>query len=71
MLSENIDIMVAEGEKKGVQQGNAAMFKAMVAIRFGSVPEHFVAQIDVASADQLLKWGEKLFSASNIEVVFN
>lgn len=86
MLSENIDIMISEGMKKGVTQGlaqgleqgleqgekrgNAAMFKAMLAIRFGSIPDHIVAQIDAASADQLRKWGERLFVASNLDAVF-
>jgi hypothetical protein len=82
MLSENIDIMIAESAKKarvqgfeqgreqGREQGNAAMFKTMVTIRFGSVPDHIAAQIDAASADQLREWGERLFVASNLEVVF-
>ncbi len=82
MLSENIDIIISEGVKKGVEKGleqgleqgekrgNAAMFKALVAIRFGNVPDHIVAQIDTASVDQLLKWGERLFVASTLEDVF-
>ena len=59
-----------QGLEQGEKRGNAAMFKALVAIRFGSVPDHIVAQIDTASADQLLKWGERLFVASTLEDVF-
>jgi Putative transposase, YhgA-like len=75
MLSENIDIMIAESAKKarvqGLEQGNADMFKTMVTIRFGSVPEHIAAQIDAASPDQLAEWGKRLFILNDIEAVFS
>ncbi len=82
MLSENIDIMIAESSKKarvqgfeqGLEQGekraNADTCKTMVTIRFGSVPDHIAAQIDAASAAQLREWNKRLFIENNIEAVF-
>lgn len=91
MLSENIDIMLAEsarkamaqgeelgekrgearGEERGKKLGNATMFKTMIVVRFGSVPEHITAKIDAASTDQLLEWGKRLFVASSLDAVFD
>ncbi len=75
MLTENIENMAMEREKlgreQGVKLGNAAMFKAMVAIRFGPLPETIAARIDAASESQLLKWGEQMFVSASLDAVFN
>ncbi|MEN9864829.1 MAG: hypothetical protein RL748_419 [Pseudomonadota bacterium] len=74
MLSENIENMVLESSRKAKQEGKlegeAIMFKAMLASRFGPVPSWVTDKINSATSEQLMIWGARLFTAADLTDLF-
>ena len=70
MLEENIDNMVLESWQKGGQDAMMQVLKAMVANRFGPIPDWALAKIDSAASAQLAQWCVQLLSVSTLEDLF-
>ncbi len=59
-----------EGVKKGIRQGEAQMLLRQLSLRFGNLPEGAREQVESADADTLLRWSERILTASTLDAVF-
>jgi hypothetical protein len=62
---------IQQGMQQGMQQGSATMLQAMLASRFGPLPDWAMEKIAAASAEQLARWGVALLAAKTIGEVFS
>jgi predicted transposase YdaD len=59
-----------EGEAEGRRQGEAEVILRQLRIRFGPLPEDVTARLNAADAETLLRWSERILSASTLDAVF-
>ncbi len=60
-----------QGLQQGLQEGEASLLLRLAERRFGAIPEDLRARITSADADTILRWGENLLSARNLEEIFD
>jgi predicted transposase/invertase (TIGR01784 family) len=61
---------ILQGRQEGRQEGEGAMLLRLLQLKFKTVPENYQQKIAQADADTLLKWAERVLSASTIDEVF-
>jgi hypothetical protein len=59
-----------EGRQEGLQEGEAALLLRLLELRFGPLDETSGARIRRADAETLLRWGEKVLTATSLEEIF-
>jgi flagellar biosynthesis/type III secretory pathway protein FliH len=59
-----------KGVKKGIRQGEAQMLLRQLSLRFGDLPQSAREQVESADADTLLRWSERILTASTLDEVF-
>ena len=59
----------AEGRAEGLRVGEAEMLLRLLRARFGSVPEDAERRVTTADAETLLRWSERILTASSLEAV--
>jgi len=59
-----------EGVKKGIRQGEAQMLLRQLSLRFGDLPQSVREQVESADADTLLRWSERILTATTLNEVF-
>ena len=59
-----------EGLKEGLQKGEATLLLRMLELRFGPLSESSRTQVRAADADTLLRWGERVLTATTVDEVF-
>jgi len=60
----------AEGHAEGRREGEAEVLLRQLRLRFGALPEDVTARIKAADAETLLRWSERILSASTLDAVF-
>ena len=60
-----------EGEQRGLRAGEARVLLRLVEKKFGTVTPEVRERINSASADDLLRWGERLLAAGGLDEVFS
>ena len=58
-----------EGLKEGLQKGEATLLLRMLELRFGPLSESSRAQVRASDADTLLRWGERVLTATTADEV--
>jgi hypothetical protein len=58
-----------EGVKKGIRQGEARMLLRQLSLRFGDLPLSAREQVESADADTLLRWSDRILTATTWEEV--
>ncbi|HSM27632.1 MAG TPA: DUF4351 domain-containing protein [Thioalkalivibrio sp.] len=58
------------GVERGIRQGEAQMLLRLLTLRFGLLPQSAHAQVESADADTLLRWSERVLTASTLDEVF-
>lgn len=61
---------IQQGLQQGVQQGIERVLGALLASRFGALPEWAAARLHSASAEVLERWSVRVLDASSLEDVF-
>ena len=59
-----------EGEAEGRREGEAEVLLRQLRVRFGVLPEDVTARLNTADAETLLRWSERVLSASTLDAVF-
>ena len=59
-----------EGEAEGRREGEAEVLFRLLRSRFGALPEDVTARLNAADAETLLRWSERVLSASTLDAVF-
>jgi predicted transposase YdaD len=59
-----------EGEAEGRREGEAEVLLRQLRLRFGALPEDVTARLNTADAETLLRWSERVLSASTLDAVF-
>jgi hypothetical protein len=59
-----------EGRQEGCREGEAALLLRLLELRFGPLDETHRGRVSQADADTLLKWGERVLTATSVEDVF-
>jgi len=59
-----------EGHAEGRREGEAEVLLRQLRVRFGALPEDVTARIKAADAETLLRWSERILSASTLDAVF-
>jgi hypothetical protein len=59
-----------QGLKKGIRQGEAQMLLRQLSLRFGYLPQSAREQVESADADTLLRWSERILTATTLDEVF-
>ena len=62
---------IAVGEIRGIEKGKAETFLRQARLKFGSIPEPRVTQVNAAGQDQLDAWLDSLVLAANLDDVFD
>ena len=62
--------ILAEGRRQGRREGEAEVLLRLLRVRFGPLPEDVTARLNVADAETLLRWSERILSASTLDAVF-
>jgi predicted transposase/invertase (TIGR01784 family) len=57
--------------QEGRQAGESEMLLRQLNYKFGAVPKIYVERIEKADANKLLRWGEKILEASNLQPLFD
>ncbi len=53
-----------EGRQEGIQRGEARILSAQLRLRFGDLPAALRQRIETADADTLLRWSERVLTAT-------
>ncbi len=61
---------VGEGRVEGRVEGEATMLLHLLRLRFGSVPAEVEARVMAANTETLLRWSERLLTATALDAVF-
>jgi len=59
-----------EGVKRGIRQGEARMLLRQLTLRFGDLPPNAREQVESADADTLLRWSDRILTATTLDEVF-
>ena len=59
-----------EGEAEGRREGEAEVLLRQLRLRFGPLHEDVTARLNAADAETLLRWSERVLSASTLDAVF-
>jgi hypothetical protein len=60
----------AAGRLEGRREGEAEMLLRLLRLRFGSMPAEVTTRVTTADPETLLRWSERVLSASTLEAVF-
>jgi hypothetical protein len=69
-MEKGLERGLEQGVKKGIRQGEAQMLLRQLPLRFGVLPQSAHAQLESADADTLLRWSERVLTASTLDEVF-
>jgi hypothetical protein len=69
-LEKGLEQGLEQGVKKGIRQGEAQMLLRQLTLRFGHLPLSAREQVESADADTLLRWSERILTASTLDEVF-
>jgi hypothetical protein len=69
-LEQGLEKGLEQGVKKGIRQGEAQMLLRQLSLRFGNLPLSAREQVESADADTLLRWSERILTASTLDEVF-
>ena len=58
-----------EGEKVGIRKGELAMLRRLLERRFGELQPETVERLERADVDQLLEWGDRVLTATQLDEV--
>ena len=61
---------VSEGRVEGRVEGEATLLLHLLRLRFGPLPTEIEACVTTADTETLLRWSERLLSASTLDAVF-
>ncbi|HEX9943841.1 MAG TPA: Rpn family recombination-promoting nuclease/putative transposase [Thermoanaerobaculia bacterium] len=69
-LEEGLEKGRNEGRREGHREGEAALLIRQLEFKFGSLRPEDRARIDIADAERLLAWGERVLTARSLDEVF-
>lgn len=69
-LERGLEQGLQQGVKKGIRLGEAQMLLRQLSLRFGNLPQSAREQVETADADTLLRWSERILTASTLDEVF-
>src|SRR2546428_541569 len=55
---------------EGRRQGETEVLLRLLRLRFGALPEDVTSRLNAADAETLLRWSERVLSASTLDAVF-
>jgi hypothetical protein len=58
-----------EGHKEGLRRGEARILTAQFRLRFGDLPAAVHQRIEIADADTLLRWSERVLTAATLDAI--
>lgn len=61
---------IAKGMQQGMQQGEAAVITRLLERRFGKISQQYMQRINLADADTLLLWADRLLNVKTLDEVF-
>jgi flagellar biosynthesis/type III secretory pathway protein FliH len=59
-----------KGLERGIRQGETQVLLRQLASRFGNLPDSVQARVESADADLLMRWSERILTASTLDEVF-
>ncbi|MFY9345814.1 MAG: Rpn family recombination-promoting nuclease/putative transposase [Planctomycetota bacterium] len=65
-----LDMLLEEGEERGVQKGSRRTLQTVLEARFGGIPVHLQQRVEAADANALQRWVLRALTAPNIDSVF-
>jgi hypothetical protein len=69
-LERGLEQGLEQGVKKGIRQGEAQMLLRQLTLRFGDLPQSAREHVESADPDTLLRWSERILTASTLDEVF-
>ena len=69
---EQIGIQKGEqiGIEKGQLQGECALLMRLLTRKYKIIPQNYIQKVELADAETLLEWGEKILDSKSLEEVF-
>ncbi len=65
-----ISTIESMGIKKGIQQGECSLLMRLLKHKFRTVPKNYDRKLSEGSAEDLLRWGERVLDARSLDEVF-
>lgn len=59
-----------EAREEGEKKGESKMLRSQIQLKFGVVSPSYLEKIEKADCETLLKWGERILVAKNVEQIF-
>jgi len=59
-----------EGKREGKQEGECTVLRRQLENRFGEIPPEYRRRLEQADSETLLKWSERVLTATSLEEVF-
>ena len=69
-LEQGLEQGIEKGVERGIRQGEAQVLLRLLTLRFGVLPQSAHAQVQSADADTLLRWSERVLTATTLDEVF-
>jgi flagellar biosynthesis/type III secretory pathway protein FliH len=66
-IQKGMEQGMEKGMEKGVQKGEATLLLRLMELRFGSLDETIRNRLQTADAETLLRWGDRVLSATSAE----
>ena len=67
---EGLEQGLERGVEKGIRQGEAQVLLRQLTLRFGALPQSAHAQVESADAGTLLRWSDRILTATTLDEVF-
>jgi len=65
-----LSLAMKQGQAKGRLQGRAETLSQVLTLRFGPLSEEITARVQRASAEELVRWAARVFTAATVAEVF-
>lgn len=69
-MAQGIQTGIQRGIQQGLIEGEFKFLMRQLQRKFGTVPAVYLARLQQADAETLLKWGEKILEAKTLQEMF-
>ena len=70
LFAEGREEGLSQGLSQGLLQGQRRQLARLLKVRFGEVPAWAVERVEGGAAEDLVRWGERLFCAEGVAEIF-
>lgn len=70
-MAKGFEQGIQQGMQQGLQKGEQTLLLRQLKLKFSMIPKNYLTRIKQADTKLLLKWGERILEAKNLEEIFS